>query len=81
MDGVRHNDQAGNGFGVVEPETREMILHWFREDELSECGSCGNRHVLPGWGSPNGRMCITCGPLAMSVDTGRRPTPVGTHLD
>ena len=85
MDGDTHSNQSlngsGNGFGVVEPETRDMILHWFREDELSECPNCGNRHVLPGWGSPNGRMCVTCGPLTLSAAPEPHPTRGVAHLD
>ena len=65
MDGVTHDTHAGEALPAIEPETRDMILHWFEEHELSLCELCGNRHVLPGWGSPNGRMCVTCGPLVV----------------
>jgi hypothetical protein len=51
-----------------EANTRAMLLSWFGEDELSVCPDCGNRHVLPPWGSARGEFCATCGLLGIGTD-------------
>jgi hypothetical protein len=38
----------------------EMLLSWFDEDELDVCPVCGQKHLLPPWGSPEKRICATC---------------------
>jgi hypothetical protein len=45
--------------------TTEMLLSWFREDELSDCAQCGNKHLLPVfWAKePGSPVCATCGTL------------------
>jgi hypothetical protein len=46
-------------------EAEKMLLAWFKEDELRVCPNCGQKHLLPGWGSPNGdAVCVTCGVMA-----------------
>ena len=47
--------------------TKEMLLSWFRDDELEVCPRCHQEHVLPSWGSTNGRICITCGVLSVTA--------------
>ena len=45
--------------------TKEMLLSWFRVDELEVCPHCHQKEVLPPWGSATGRVCVTCGMLSM----------------
>ena len=45
----------------AEEATKEMLLFWFEDDELDVCPRCGNKHLLPPWGSPSGRVCVSCG--------------------
>jgi hypothetical protein len=47
--------------------TKEMLLSWFRDDELEICPQCHQRHVLPLWGSATGRVCVTCGMLSTTA--------------
>lgn len=44
--------------------TKEMLLSWFRDDELEVCPRCHQRHVLPLRDSATGRICVTCGMLS-----------------
>ena len=44
--------------------TKEMLLSWFRDDELEVCPRCHQKEVLPSWGSAVGRVCVTCGLLS-----------------
>ena len=48
--------------------TKEMLLSWFRDDELEVCPRCHQRHVLPLWGSPTGRICVSCGILSTPAE-------------
>jgi hypothetical protein len=43
--------------------TKTMLLSWFGDGELEVCPQCGERHLLPPWGSAsaNDRVCVTCG--------------------
>jgi hypothetical protein len=47
--------------------TKEMLLSWFRDDELEVCPRCHQKHVLPLWGSATSRVCVTCGMLSMTA--------------
>lgn len=49
------------------PQPKDLLLYWFDDDELEECTRCGNRHLLPDWGSAYGRMCATCGLLDLNA--------------
>lgn len=50
----------------MKPQPKDLLLYWFDDDELEECKRCGNRHLLPDWGSAYGRMCTTCGLLGLA---------------
>lgn len=47
--------------------TKEMLLSWFSDDELEVCPRCGERQVLPPWGSASGRVCVTCGVISATA--------------
>jgi hypothetical protein len=45
-------------------EIQQMLAKWFSEDELDMCERCGEKYLMPAWGSANGiRACIVCGPI------------------
>ena len=46
--------------------TKDMLLSWFRDDELEVCPRCHQKEVLPPWGSATDRICVTCGMLSMT---------------
>jgi hypothetical protein len=48
-------------------EIRQMLATWFSEDELDVCERCGEKHLMPAWGSADGiRACIGWGPSWLS---------------
>lgn len=47
--------------------TKEMLLSMFSDEELEVCPRCQQKHVLPPWGSPSGRVCVSCGMLSMTA--------------
>ena len=42
-------------------DATKLLLLWFEQDELDDCPDCGQKHLLPDWGSPHGRSCASCG--------------------
>jgi hypothetical protein len=61
-DQTRAAGVPGAALPPIEPlvNTRRILLSWFEEEELSNCPSCGERHVLPSWAGPVGSFCVTC---------------------
>ena len=49
--------------------TKAMLLSWFVDGELEVCPQCGERHLLPPWGSASAgnRVCVTCGLIPTSA--------------
>ena len=46
-------------------DIQQTLARWFSEDELDVCEQCGQKQLMPAWGSANGiRVCIGCGPVA-----------------
>lgn len=58
------------GKTAVEHGAKEILLSLFG-DELEICPRCGERHLLPSWGSPSptGRICVSCGIISAIAKT------------
>jgi hypothetical protein len=55
---------------AVPAGAKEILLSLF-VDELEVCPRCGERHLLPPWGSPSprGRICVSCGIISATAKT------------
>jgi hypothetical protein len=56
------------GGTAVEDGAKEILLLLFG-DELEVCPRCGERHLLPPWGSrsPGDRICVSCGIISATA--------------
>jgi len=48
--------------------SKEMLLSWFRDDELEVCPRCQRKQILPPWGSATARVCVSCGMLPATAE-------------
>jgi hypothetical protein len=56
-------------------DATKLLLLWFEQDELDDCPDCGQKHLLPDWGSPHGRSCASCGFIGNGSNGSRPPAP------
>jgi hypothetical protein len=56
------------GGTAVEDGAKEILLLLFG-DELEVCPRCGERHLLPLWGSPSPGdcVCVSCGIISATA--------------
>ena len=56
-------------------DATKLLLLWFADEELEDCPACGQKHLLPDWGSAHGRSCASCG----FVGNGTQPRTAARH--